>query len=59
MCYVDISELKFFLVYVFYKVIFFNFGVFLQNWYNEVQKWLSGKINCFVIDFGVKKEIDR
>lgn len=31
----------------------------VKNWYNEIQKWLGGKINALVIDSGTKEEIDR
>ena len=31
----------------------------LQNWANEVDKWLGGKLNCLSIDSGTKVEIDR
>lgn len=41
------------------KVVVVTPSSLVKNWYNEVQKWLSGKINCLAIDSGVKKEIDR
>lgn len=31
---------------------------FLQNWYNEINKWLKGKLNALAIDSGTKTEID-
>lgn len=31
----------------------------LQNWANEINKWLGGKINSLAIDSGSKDEIDR
>ena len=30
-----------------------------QNWQNEINKWLSGRLNSLVIDSGSKDEIDR
>lgn len=30
-----------------------------KNWYNEIRKWLGGKVNPLAIDSGTKKEIDR
>lgn len=30
----------------------------LQNWYNEINKWLKGKLNALAIDSGTKTEID-
>lgn len=29
-----------------------------QNWYNEINKWLKGKLNALAIDSGTKTEID-
>ncbi|KAK3091297.1 hypothetical protein FSP39_018741 [Pinctada imbricata] len=31
----------------------------VKNWYNEISKWLSGKVNAIAIDSGTKKEIDK
>ena len=31
----------------------------LQNWYNEISKWLGSRINPLAIDAGSKDEIDR
>ncbi len=31
----------------------------VQNWYNEINKWLGNKIQCLAIDSGSKSEIDR
>ena len=33
--------------------------IFLQNWYNEINKWLGGKVNSIAIDSGTKSEIDK
>jgi len=30
-----------------------------QNWQNEINKWLNGRLNSLVIDSGSKDEIDR
>ena len=30
-----------------------------QNWYNELHKWLSGRISALAIDSGSKDEIDK
>ncbi|NXT25179.1 RAD54 protein, partial [Syrrhaptes paradoxus] len=31
----------------------------VRNWYNEVEKWLGGRIQPLAIDGGSKEEIDR
>lgn len=31
----------------------------VKNWYNEINKWLTGKLNPLAIDSGSKDEIDR
>ena len=31
----------------------------MQNWANEIVKWLGGKLNVLAIDSGTKKEIDN
>jgi hypothetical protein len=31
----------------------------LQNWYNEINKWLSGRVNALVIDSSSKDKIDK
>ncbi len=31
----------------------------LQNWANEIHKWLGGRINVLAIDSGTKDEIDK
>lgn len=31
----------------------------VKNWYNEINKWLAGKVNSITIDSGSKDEIDR
>ncbi len=31
----------------------------VQNWFNELTKWLGGRINALAIDSGSKAEIDR
>ncbi|XP_055996293.1 DNA repair and recombination protein RAD54-like [Ostrea edulis] len=41
------------------KVVVVTPSSLVRNWSNEVQKWLSGKINCLAIDSGMKSEIDR
>ena len=33
--------------------------VLLQNWHNEINKWLSGRVNALVIDSGSKTQIDK
>ncbi|XP_028399661.1 LOW QUALITY PROTEIN: DNA repair and recombination protein RAD54-like [Dendronephthya gigantea] len=30
----------------------------VKNWYNEINKWLAGKLHALAIDSGSKKEID-
>ena len=30
-----------------------------QNWYNELHKWLGGRISALAIDSGTKAEIDK
>uniref|UniRef100_A0A0P4W6W4 DNA repair and recombination protein RAD54-like n=2 Tax=Scylla olivacea TaxID=85551 RepID=A0A0P4W6W4_SCYOL len=30
----------------------------VKNWYNEINKWLKGKLNALAIDSGTKTEID-
>jgi SNF2 family DNA or RNA helicase len=36
-------------------ILFYN----QKNWQNEINKWLSGRVNTLVIDSGSKDEIDR
>ena len=31
----------------------------VKNWYNEIHKWLTGKIEPLAIDGGSKSEIDK
>ena len=31
----------------------------MKNWYNEIHKWLGGKIEPLAIDGGSKAEIDK
>lgn len=31
----------------------------VKNWYNEINKWLKGRVNVLAIDSGSKDEIDR
>ncbi|XP_059483633.1 DNA repair and recombination protein RAD54-like [Neocloeon triangulifer] len=31
----------------------------VKNWYNEISKWLGGRVNALAIDGGSKQEIDR
>ncbi|XP_076069570.1 DNA repair and recombination protein RAD54-like okr isoform X2 [Oratosquilla oratoria] len=31
----------------------------VRNWYNEIHKWLKGKLNVLAIDSGSKSEIDK
>lgn len=31
----------------------------VKNWYNEINKWLSGRVNALSIDSGSKSEIDK
>ncbi|XP_065345333.1 DNA repair and recombination protein RAD54-like [Cloeon dipterum] len=31
----------------------------VKNWYNEINKWLGGRVNPLAIDGGSKQEIDR
>ncbi|KAF2349059.1 SNF2-related N-terminal domain [Trinorchestia longiramus] len=30
-----------------------------QNWHNEINKWLRGRLSCMTIDSGSKEDIDR
>ena len=39
--------------------MFLSNFLFLQNWYNEIRKWLGGKINPLAVDSGTKDEIDK
>lgn len=36
-----------------------KFNINLQNWYNEISKWLGGRVNPLAIDGGSKNDIDR
>ncbi|KAF4526990.1 hypothetical protein B566_EDAN001537 [Ephemera danica] len=31
----------------------------VKNWYNEINKWLAGRVNALAIDSGSKSEIDK
>ena len=31
----------------------------IQNWCNEIHKWLGGKVSALPIDTGTKQEIDK
>ncbi|XP_049938338.1 DNA repair and recombination protein RAD54-like [Schistocerca serialis cubense] len=31
----------------------------VKNWYNEINKWLGGRVNALAIDSGGKEQIDR
>ncbi|XP_041475645.1 DNA repair and recombination protein RAD54-like [Lytechinus variegatus] len=31
----------------------------VKNWYNEIRKWLGGKVNALAVDSGTKDEIDK
>ena len=33
--------------------------VFHQNWYNEIGKWLGGRVAAITIDSGSKDDIDK
>lgn len=37
---------------------FYDKLLILQNWYNEINKWLKGKLNALAIDSGTKSQID-
>ncbi|XP_068246922.1 DNA repair and recombination protein RAD54-like [Palaemon carinicauda] len=41
------------------KVIVVSPSSLVKNWYNEINKWLKGALNCLTIDSGTKAEIDR
>ncbi|XP_074597917.1 DNA repair and recombination protein RAD54-like okr [Brevipalpus obovatus] len=31
----------------------------VRNWYNEIQKWLKGRLHAYAVDGGSKEELDR
>ncbi|XP_071508468.1 DNA repair and recombination protein RAD54-like [Diadema antillarum] len=41
------------------KVIVVAPSSLVKNWYNEIQKWLGGRINALAVDSGTKDEIDK
>ncbi|XP_072130723.1 DNA repair and recombination protein RAD54-like [Mobula birostris] len=41
------------------KVIVVTPSSLVKNWYNEVEKWLAGKLQSLAIDGGTKAEIDK
>lgn len=41
------------------KVIVVSPSSLVRNWYNEVGKWLGGRVQPVAIDGGSKEEIDR
>ncbi|XP_069795055.1 DNA repair and recombination protein RAD54-like isoform X2 [Narcine bancroftii] len=41
------------------KVIVVTPSSLVKNWYNEVEKWLAGKLQSQAIDGGTKSEIDK
>ncbi|XP_032884692.1 DNA repair and recombination protein RAD54-like isoform X2 [Amblyraja radiata] len=41
------------------KVIVVTPSSLVKNWYNEVEKWLAGRVQSLVIDGGTKAEIDK
>lgn len=40
------------------KAIIVSPSSLVKNWYNEIQKWLGGRVRSLAIDSGTKKEID-
>jgi hypothetical protein len=36
-----------------------NIFLLLQNWFNEINKWLNGRVFPLAIDSGSKSEIDK
>lgn len=36
-----------------------NYLFSLQNWCNEIQKWLSGRIGALPVDGGGKEQVDK
>ncbi|XP_019862657.1 PREDICTED: DNA repair and recombination protein RAD54-like, partial [Amphimedon queenslandica] len=41
------------------KAIIVTPSSLVKNWYNEIGKWLSGRLSVIAIDSGTKEEIDR
>ncbi|XP_013398065.1 DNA repair and recombination protein RAD54-like [Lingula anatina] len=41
------------------KAIVVSPSSLVKNWYNEISKWLPGKVNALAIDSGSKEDIDR
>lgn len=41
------------------KAIVVSPSSLVRNWYNEVAKWLGGRVQPVAIDGGSKEEIDR
>ncbi|XP_019856085.1 PREDICTED: DNA repair and recombination protein RAD54-like isoform X1 [Amphimedon queenslandica] len=41
------------------KAIIVTPSSLVKNWYNEIGKWLSGRLSVITIDSGTKEEIDR
>lgn len=41
------------------KAIVVSPSSLVRNWYNEVGKWLGGRVSPVAIDGGSKEEIDR
>ncbi|XP_038649942.1 DNA repair and recombination protein RAD54-like [Scyliorhinus canicula] len=41
------------------KIIVVTPSSLVKNWYNEVEKWLTGKLQSLTIDGGTKSEIDQ
>ncbi|XP_041064805.1 DNA repair and recombination protein RAD54-like isoform X1 [Carcharodon carcharias] len=41
------------------KVIVVTPSSLVKNWYNEVEKWLAGRLHSLAIDGGTKTEIDQ
>lgn len=41
------------------KVIVVTPSSLVKNWYNEVEKWLAGRVQSLAIDGGTKAEIDK
>jgi SNF2 family DNA or RNA helicase len=44
---------------IYYPILYWIKILILQNWYNEINKWLSGRVNALVIDSSSKDKIDK
>lgn len=41
------------------KAVIVSPSSLVKNWYNEINKWLGGRVNALAIDSGSKSDIDR